>query len=428
MFPAHPFVLQHSRVFTVVNRPSQNAASQCLQPPATGSHSTHHSQNENEQSLYACFVTPRKSSVIFRFASPKASTEVAAVTDPAQARHGQGYERCTNCNASDKECQLRPSRRTKHRRVTEPGYGRTTFTPPPEHEPEHPDEPETAAERDPDNDDGDEMNSDSRADMRLDTIQVASPEIHPPSISWAQSDAFAHEDLSLIPSDHAPEQQHLQAESNGPPTGPSPQSQNSTESRAGMVSESQKGDIDTGFLQIYGRENEFDAQEQTSKACALQQRPSMSDPQEQQLTESFIETYWEYCYAWCPVLDPDTVDDEIANSPLLANALATAASHIQPPLVSHRGPAEYYKTARTIFYDDEEPYGLTTLKAVALFYWWAPRPPTVVHRHSSWWWTSVLIRHAQQMNLHREPALDSPMRANLSLSVRRRIWWTAFVS
>lgn len=46
----------------------------------------------------------------------------------------------------------------------------------------------------------------------------------------------------------------------------------------------------------------------------------------------------------------------------------------------------------------------------------------------SWWWTSVIIRHAQQMNFHREPALDEPNRSRLNLGLRRRIWWTIFVS
>ncbi|TDZ59662.1 putative transporter [Colletotrichum trifolii] len=82
--------------------------------------------------------------------------------------------------------------------------------------------------------------------------------------------------------------------------------------------------------------------------------------------------------------------------------------------------------ARTIFYEDEESDGLTALMAVSLFYWWAPRSPSTVHRHSSWWWTSVLIRHAQQMNLHREPTSAQVLSGTLNLSLRRRIWWTAF--
>ena len=32
------------------------------------------------------------------------------------------------------------------------------------------------------------------------------------------------------------------------------------------------------------------------------------------------------------------------------------------------------------------------------------------------------------MNLHREPSLNDPNQARVNLSLRRSIWWTAFVS
>ncbi|CAK7222661.1 hypothetical protein SBRCBS47491_004935 [Sporothrix bragantina] len=188
---------------------------------------------------------------------------------------------------------------------------------------------------------------------------------------------------------------------------------------------SHRGDVDTGFLQLYGPENEYDAERQEIEA-QLGVKSNLSDPRQQELLQSFAETYFEYCYPWCPVLERDTLADNLQRSPLLANALATAASHVQPPLVPHEGPGTYYKQASSLFYHDDEPDILTQIKAVSLFYWWAPRPPSTVHRHSSWWWTSVVIRHAQQMNFHREPRLDHPLRHRLDLSARRRIWWTAF--
>jgi hypothetical protein len=190
---------------------------------------------------------------------------------------------------------------------------------------------------------------------------------------------------------------------------------------------SHSGDLDTGFLQIYGPENQFYA-EQQELVAALEPKPTAPDPRQQELQQSFAETYWEYCYAWCPVLDRQTLAQEMVDSPLLANAVALAASHIQPPLVPHEGPARYYSKAQSIFYRDEEPDNLTALKAVALFYWWAPDPPTTAHRHASWWWTSTIIRTAQQMNIHREPPAGHPSRERLDLGVRRRLWWTVFVS
>lgn len=32
------------------------------------------------------------------------------------------------------------------------------------------------------------------------------------------------------------------------------------------------------------------------------------------------------------------------------------------------------------------------------------------------------------MNIHREPTIDDPSRSRVNLGLRRRIWWTAFVS
>ncbi|KAJ5098033.1 hypothetical protein N7532_005034 [Penicillium argentinense] len=154
--------------------------------------------------------------------------------------------------------------------------------------------------------------------------------------------------------------------------------------------------------------------------------PGTSNLPDPGLQQTFAETYFDYCYTWCPVLDRDSLPDELSRSPLLVNALALASSHIKPPMIPHDGPASYYDRARRRFYDDEEPDVMTSLKAISLFYWWSPRPPTILHRHSSWWWTSVVIRHCQQLGIHREPAFDHPLRQRIDLSLRRRIWWTAF--
>jgi len=189
------------------------------------------------------------------------------------------------------------------------------------------------------------------------------------------------------------------------------------------VIQSHSGDVDTGYLQVYAAENEHSAglQGQIGQSTSSD---ALFDPRKEELRQSFVETYFEYCYTWCPVLDADMLTYEMRTSPMLANAVSLAASNIRPPLVGHEGSATYYERARTLFYNDEETDGLTALKALSLFYWWAPRAPSIAHRHSSWWWTSVIIRHAQQMNIHREPT-DGSM-TELTMSLRRRIWWTAF--
>ncbi|KAK2771856.1 hypothetical protein CKAH01_14190 [Colletotrichum kahawae] len=326
-----------------------------------------------------------------------------------QARTSEGHQSCTNCNISDKDCHLRPSKRTKRRRSRHQNKDGPTPS-------------ATSAF-------GDEAIT-SNAHAIMDNIEVSSAdfdEITPPT-PLAPTQPRGHSQHS----DHRLPEPCLGRHSSAnvrfheglavsSPTQRSPSSDTRTEGLA----ESHTGDIDTGFLQVYAPENQFNAEKQALEAC-LEQRYNFSSAHEQDLQESFAETYWEYCYSWCPVLDPETLASDIARLPLLANALATASSNVQPPLVPHEGPAEYYKKARTIFYEDEESDGLTTLMALSLFYWFAPKPPSTVHRHSSWWWTSVIIRHAQQMNLHREPVAEHIPGSNLKLGLRRRIWWTAF--
>lgn len=187
---------------------------------------------------------------------------------------------------------------------------------------------------------------------------------------------------------------------------------------------SQNNQADCRVLPVNGPDNT--AATNADPAITSNERNGPSVPQSD-LRQSFIETYFEYCYAWCPVLDRSAIATELARSPLLDNALALVGRHVRPPLIPQPEPGVYYDRARRLFYDDEEDDLLISLKAVSLFYWWAPRPPSVAHRHSSWWWTGVIIKHAQQAGFHRESAADEA-RSGSERSCRRRIWWTIFVS
>lgn len=184
------------------------------------------------------------------------------------------------------------------------------------------------------------------------------------------------------------------------------------------------------LMDVYEPEHTSDA---FSQQLAWQDRrtstnvPLSSDPS-LELLQSFQETYYEHCYAFCPVLEKRPLPEELSQSRLLCNALALVGSHIKPPMIPHSGPACYYTAAKQLFYFDEEPDVILCLKALCLFYWWSPKPPTAIHRDSSWWWQSVIIRHAQQVGYHREPGADHPRYADVDLGIRRKLWWTAFVS
>ncbi|RBR26110.1 uncharacterized protein FIESC28_01138 [Fusarium coffeatum] len=311
-----------------------------------------------------------------------------------QSRSSQGHARCSNCDNQDQECHLRPSRRGKQRRQasTQAEYDAVTDT------------------ANPGVDDGDngrqELDStdiDFQDDLEYHgNIESPAP---PPA-------STPHVVFAAPPTEHRPDISVIH------------QTQSSTSPTEG-AGRSHAGDVDTGFLQIYGPENQLEA-EQQELVANLELRNPASNPRQQELQQSFSETYFEYCYPWCPVLDRQTLTSELERSPMLANALALAASHIQPPLIPHEGPAAYYQKARMMFYEDEEPDILIALKAISMFYWWAPRSPATAHRHASWWWTSVIIRHAQQMNIHREPKEDTVASNEIHLSLRRRLWWTVF--
>lgn len=113
----------------------------------------------------------------------------------------------------------------------------------------------------------------------------------------------------------------------------------------------------------------------------------VSDILPTELQESFIETYREYCWPWCPVLDADTIQTSLeANpSPLLMNALALLGTRIRPPMMQHAGSAEYYRRAKMLFYGDEEANHIVCLQSILLFYWWAPKryasPSLRTYRH-----------------------------------------------
>ncbi|KAI8940642.1 hypothetical protein NX059_001912 [Plenodomus lindquistii] len=317
-----------------------------------------------------------------------------------QQQKNDGRHACKNCFSVGRECQVRPSKRDKRRKSSKADETGVHF--------EHGSRPDgvdalLAADATIQAYAGDQTSVESNA--------VVSPQRSRHSVSSLRGgfrtivsprDVFA----SGLGANESPVTQRE-------PLGTS----------LAETTPTQNGDLDSGFLQVYAQENQFDAENQAMVAQLEHRYTSELRPDLEQI---FTDTYFEYCYPWCPVLDRDSLASDVARSPLLANSLALASSHIQPPLLPHDGPEAYYKRARTIFYDDEEADELMSLKALCLFYWWAPQSTSRVHRHSSWWWTSVIIRHAQQMNVHREPSVDDPNRDRLQLGLRRRIWWTAF--
>lgn len=94
-----------------------------------------------------------------------------------------------------------------------------------------------------------------------------------------------------------------------------------------------------------------------------------------ELQQSFAETYFNYCWPWCPILDKATFWNNVDASPsrLLINALALLGTQVRPPIMQHATAGEYYNRAKMLFYTDQENNHIVCLQAIMLFYWWAPR-------------------------------------------------------
>ncbi|KAK4120117.1 hypothetical protein N657DRAFT_693266 [Parathielavia appendiculata] len=333
---------------------------------------------------------------------------------------------CSNCDSAGRECQIYPSKRKKSNRELPQdathanGYRRSPSLP----DETRIDSPAPAASPQP--------QTPMIAIQALPTAPQLPPSATLPTIviptphrRQDQCHQQRQQRQQQEPQRCSPCQQQSQPQQPVLSLNGTPPSQQGVDPAGAPTGRSNPSDVDTGFLHVFGPENQIDAEQQEFEA-SLGRGYKLSDTQQQELQQIFAETYLEYCYTWCPVLDMDSLSSDTLRSSLLGNALALVGSHIRPPLIPHDGPAAYYKKATSILYNDEEADGLATLQAIALFYWWAPRSPAVAHRHSSWWWTSVLIRHAQQMNFHREPSPHYPHRDALNLGLRRRIWWTAF--
>jgi hypothetical protein len=147
------------------------------------------------------------------------------------------------------------------------------------------------------------------------------------------------------------------------------------------------------------------------------------------LQECYWESFLEYCYTWCPILDRQGSSALVGGgSIILQHALAVVGSLMRPPITQHDAPSSHYQQAKLLFYGNHEPRPLIQIISVMLFYWWSARSPTVVSMDSAWWWTGVAIRRAQEIGLHREPKGDRSTIEGETHGLRRRIWWTLFVS
>jgi hypothetical protein len=153
------------------------------------------------------------------------------------------------------------------------------------------------------------------------------------------------------------------------------------------------------------------------------------EPLSPALRKSYTEIFLKHCFTFCPVLDSALLAlPEFENSLALQQSIGLIGSVIQPSLLHGEKPAAYYEKARLLVQGGYEPNPLAALIAVVLFYWFAAAPPTVISMNGVWWWIGVTVRQAQELGLHREAKAGQTSRPGESVGLRRRIWWTLFVS
>lgn len=130
----------------------------------------------------------------------------------------------------------------------------------------------------------------------------------------------------------------------------------------------------SGILQIFARDSHRIAANDPGNAFSSFSGIEHDLPPTE-LQQSFADTYFDYCWPWCPVLDKATFWHNQDNTPsaLLTNALALLGTQIRPPIMQHATAAEYYNRAKMLFYMDQDSNPIVCLQAIMLFYWWAPR-------------------------------------------------------
>lgn len=182
---------------------------------------------------------------------------------------------------------------------------------------------------------------------------------------------------------------------------------------------------DTGYMQILSQHNPVD--EDQVPSGQLPADHANADTISPALQGGFLDTYFEYCFVWCPVLDEDCLQSEVIESLLLRQALALCANRINPPLSQCRESLVYYNRAKELFYSNCEGNALVRLASIMLFFWWSVGASNRVNMDNAWWWTGIAIRIAQESGLHRESPPHHLVQPGETTGLRRRIWWTLFV-
>lgn len=144
------------------------------------------------------------------------------------------------------------------------------------------------------------------------------------------------------------------------------------------------------------------------------------------IREGLINTFMERCSPWMPIIERSWLEESGTQKPsiLLLQSIFVAASRVTsaPAVTAYASLHQFYRRAKALFWSGYERNPVTVVAAVCILHWYNPEGPEHVSTNTSGFWRYVGVGLAHQIGLHKEPTNKR------DAALRRRLWWTLYVS
>lgn len=149
--------------------------------------------------------------------------------------------------------------------------------------------------------------------------------------------------------------------------------------------------------------------------------PSPSDA----LSQALIESYLQYLYPYCPVINDAEVSSS-NSSQLLRQTLYFGGSLMQQSKYypGNMTPKDFFLRIKVLLFLEQDRDVFTVLKSLCILSCWSYQSPTDASINCPWQWAGSALRLAIQLGLHKEATHVQLTRR----SSARRIWWFLLVS
>lgn len=142
--------------------------------------------------------------------------------------------------------------------------------------------------------------------------------------------------------------------------------------------------------------------------------------------DGLINTFMVRCSPWMPIIERSWLEESGSQKPsiLLLQSIFVAASRVTsaPGVTAYASTRQLYRRAKALFWSGYEKNPMTVVAAVCILHWYNPEGPEHVSTNTSGFWRYVGVGLAHQIGLHKEPTTKR------DAALRRRLWWTLFVS